>query len=113
MKIIHFALKRFPFDPKTPAGYLIAIILEYAIVGYEYLIIGCTLTLGNGAFWYAVSATKEIKRMLHFANDQVGEDENRTNEMEMKDLIKEFIHFHGTVKQLSIANVAQMEQTTE
>lgn len=80
-------------------GYSIAVIAEYIIVAYEYLIIACTLAFGSGAFWLAISATKEIKRIVHSVNDQIREDENRT--IEMKIFIAEFIHVHGIVKQLS------------
>lgn len=106
IKLIHFALKRFPIDTKTPVGYSVAVFAEYIIVGYEYLVIACTLALGSGAFWYAVSATKEFKRILYSVSDQAREKENRTNEMKM--LIAEFIYSHGIVKQLSMPMVFKL-----
>lgn len=93
-------LKRFPFDYNNPIGYLFAVIVEYIIIGHEYFVIACTLGLGIGAFWFAVSATKEIRHTLNLINNEVKAKTNHS--VELKILFSEFINAHATVKQLSM-----------
>lgn len=64
------------------------------------MVSACTLALGIGAFWIAISVTKEIQRILHSINNKSHETEIQTNEM--MDLFSEYIDAHGIVKQLSI-----------
>lgn len=86
---------RFPFDPKSPIGYLLTGFIEYVILSYEYYMNASTLGLAIGAFWFAISATKETQRILHSIKEKVLENE-------LKILFPEFIQFHGMVKQLSL-----------
>lgn len=93
--------KRFPFDSNNPIGYAIAIILEYIAYWYSFSVIACGLALGIGAYWLAISATKELQRVLHVINDQAQVNERQSNELNTL-LFAEFIDAHGTVKQLSM-----------
>lgn len=95
-------LKRFPFDPKNPIGYLIAVVLEYITLAYEYFVIACTLSLGIGAYWIATSATKDIqKHILHSINETARENGNQLSEL--KNLLSEYNEAHAAIKQLSTA----------
>lgn len=60
--------KRFPFDPNNPFGYLIAVIIEYIILSYEFLMNACFLGLLTGTFWVVISVTKDIQCILHSIN---------------------------------------------
>lgn len=77
-----------------------AAIIEYFIIAYEFLINASTLGLGIGAFWFAVSATKEIRRILNSINDTAQADGNQS--FELKVLFAEYIDAHGLLIQLSI-----------
>lgn len=88
-------------------GYSIVVILEYMIIGYEFFIVACTAALGIGAFWFAISATKEIKRFLRLINDGVKESETESNELKI--MLSEYIHAHGVVKQLSIKSLSAIK----
>lgn len=92
--------KRFPFDSNNLVGYLIAVILEYIMYGCDCFIIACTLALGVGAFWFAVSACKEIQHVLQSFNDVAHAKQHQL--IELRILFVEFINTHLTVKQLSI-----------
>lgn len=89
---------RLPFDSNNPVGYLIAVIIAYVLVGCAYFIIACTLGLGIGAYWFAISSTKEIKHTLHLINDKA----HRNLSNKLKVLFSKFIYGYGIVKQLSI-----------
>lgn len=91
--------KRYPFDWKSPVGYFIAVFLEYFVLGYQFFLNSCTLGLGIGAFWFAVTATKEIRRILYSIDDETKVNGKRSKKL--IGLFAEFIYAHGIVKQLS------------
>lgn len=91
---------RFPFDSYNPIGYLITIILEYIIYGYELFVIACTVTIGIGAFLFAMSVAEEIQSILHSINAEIQANENISSD-ELKTLFIEYIDVHANVKQLS------------
>lgn len=96
----HFHFKRFPFDFYNPIGYLIAFILEYIFLGYEYFVIACTLAVGIGESWFIISATKEIQRNLRSINKKI--QTNKIPSTKLMSMFSKFIDIHGNVKQLSI-----------
>lgn len=81
MPALFFSLKRFPFETNNPLGYLIVVILEYIICGYEFFIVACTLALGIGAFWLAISVTKEIQRILCLIDEKIHANENQSTDL--------------------------------
>lgn len=95
-------IQRFPFDSNNPIGYLVAVLVEYIIYGYEYLILSCTLGLAIGGFWLSIQTTKEIQRLLRLINDKAQTNKIQSNEF--KALFAEYVHGSGTVKQLSITH---------
>lgn len=84
----------------NPVGYATAILIEYILFGYECVIVACTLSLGIGAYNFAISIAKEIKRILRSINNVAHADDNRLNEMEI--LFSEYIYVNATIKKLSI-----------
>lgn len=97
------ALTRFPFDWNNPIGYFFAFTVEYVILGYEFFMDACILSLIIGAYCFAISATKEIKRILHLINEKAraNRKNKKKQQNEMKILLTEFIDIHATTKQLS------------
>lgn len=98
---------RYPFDSNYPIGLLTAFLLEYIIFGFQMLVVACSLALGIGGYWLAVSATKDIQRMLHLINDKTQPNENQTND-EMNTTFSEYINAHAIEKQLSISQFLKM-----
>lgn len=90
---------RLPFNWKSPIGYLMAVIIQFGIVAYEFFVIACTLSLAISAFWFATSATKEIERIVHSIDDE-NVKHKRSDEILFKEF-SAFIHIHSVVKQLS------------
>lgn len=94
---ISFVPTRFPFDTNnSPIGYLIAIISEYVIFGYEYCVIACSLAVGMGAFWFGISVTKEIQHTLNSINHKA--HANKMRSKQLKILFLEFMHAHAAIK---------------
>lgn len=79
---------------------MVACLIAYLAIGYDFLINASTLGLGIGGFLFAVAATKEIRRGLHLISYKAQVNETQTNEL--KKLFVEFVYAHNVVKQLSI-----------
>lgn len=85
-----------------------ASLLEYAINAYEFRVDASVLALGIGAFWFAISATKEIKIILRSINAKAQTNGNQSNGLKI--LFAEFIYAHAALKQLSIfSNLPKVE----
>lgn len=91
---------RFPFESNNPIGFLIAFIIEYIILGYEYFVVACILALGTGAFLFAISTTKDFQRSTPVINTKTKRKGNQLNELNT--FFSEFIYSLGAVKQLSL-----------
>lgn len=86
-------------DWRTPKGYLFAVIIAYAMVGFAYFAISCILSLVIGAFWFIISSTEDTQRILRSINHNAHSNRNRSNKL--KSRLLEFILTHGLTKQLS------------
>lgn len=95
-----FDFQRFPFDWSNPFGYLIAIILEYIITAYIYVIIACTLSLAIDGYWFAYAATNEFQRFLPLINEKAQANANESNELTL--LLSESLDAQGLVKKSSL-----------
>lgn len=62
---------RFPFDTKSPVGYVIAIILQYIYARYSCIFAGCILSFAIGAFLFALTMIKDIKCCLESVNGSI------------------------------------------
>lgn len=69
--------------------------------GYEIFVVACTVTVGVGAYWFAMAVAHEIQCILHSINDKIHE-ENWSQPDELTILLREFIDTHGNLKQFSI-----------
>lgn len=59
-----FNAKSFPFDTKTPIGYVVGVILEYGCAKYMVMFIASIACFAIGAFLFAQSLIKDIQRCL-------------------------------------------------
>lgn len=92
---------RFPFDSKNLSGYIIAVILQYIILAYELFVVACTISIVNGALWFTISTTIDLKFILKSINRN---GKSYARESDLKKFIKllhELIYMHANVKQLS------------
>lgn len=78
---------------------MIAVIVEYIILGYEFHVVASTLAYGIGSFWFGISTIEEIKRILYSINDEAQANVHESNELKL--LLSEFIDLHEILKQLS------------
>lgn len=90
---------RLPFDWKNPIGYLIAVTLQYIIAIYAAIFMSCIVTLGFGAFLFAVAVNKISKQSLYTICKKA---KHKTSQTHLLKRLHEFIHFYSSVKQLSV-----------
>ena len=97
------SIERFPFDWKTPIGYLMALSTEY-LIGLLLTYSGVTLlNFSIGVYLMLISLSEDIQCDLQFFNDHA----NQNNKDKNSQIAKEFgelIHFHAEVIQLSDFN---------
>lgn len=106
--VILSLVERLPFGWDNPLGYLIAIVLQYMFLFYEYVIIACSFGLLFGVFRIEMSGTKEIKRILHSIDHwQSNAQASKNQQNDLKVLFSEYIDAHAAVKQLSINSIFQ------
>lgn len=81
-------------------GYLVAVILEYTVLGYEYFTIASTLGYLIGSYSFAISATKEIQCILKSINYKAHGKKKKSNKL--RAVFLEYVLAHATIKQLSM-----------
>lgn len=89
---------RFPFDYRSPLGYLVTGPIEY---GIEWCIAGCSncasiMVIGSG--FMLISLTKDLSTELRNCNEI---SENPTKQFELYKKLSEFVELHSDAKQLS------------
>lgn len=84
---------------KNPFGYLIAVTLEYVQITYGFLFMGCMLSMGFGAFYFAISIAADLDANLIAINENA----------KMKDCHArifqqwcEFIRLHADMKEYTV-----------
>lgn len=91
--------KRFPFDWKTPCGYLAAITMQYAIIVYGLQVGACAASLAFGCYFYVMAATKCLKQNLSAIKQSA---KRKSDRKFIREQLVEFVEFHSHTKQLSI-----------
>lgn len=89
---------RFPFDWRTPIGFVFAIILESFTILYANLLISCSLSSGVGVYMWGLTMTKDIKINLNSINEIVHSKNKRSK---LSKRFNDTVHYHSVVKQLS------------
>ena len=90
--------ERFPFDWKNPFGYFIAVIFEYLIGTYVFMVVAAVVTFGIGTFILAIATLGEVRDDLKKINDLAKFEENR---LETLNRLGDFTQFHCHMMQLS------------
>lgn len=91
-------IQRFPFDSKTPIGYMVSFVLEYLMLMYVSYAVACILSIGFGAYSFIIAMTEDIKINVNITNDDIKIKKNRSKIVEQ---ISDFIEIHSNAKQLS------------
>ena len=86
---------RLPFDWKDPMGYICASTFQYLLGVGMFFIIASLLSIGIGAFLFAVRASTDITNNLELINESI--KTNRSRERVLK-YLSDFVQFHGDVK---------------
>lgn len=87
---------RFPFDWKTPFGYLIAFRLQYITLAHVFQFIALLVSVGIGFFLLTITMLKDLKRTVRALKSY------NQNEMLSMNQLYDFIKFHSITKQLSL-----------
>lgn len=95
--IVYFS-RSFPFDSKTPNGYLVAIIWQYVGTLILLRFLACLVPLALSFFIIAYTGTQDWKYDLHKLKKAA---KNKQSHAEIFNQLTEFIRSHARVKQLS------------
>lgn len=89
------------FDTQNPIGFTTAITLQYIAVSYLLHVTACVLSIGVGAYIFAIATTKEIERAVNDFNIVAKGRTTAANHAFLMSQFSVFIDAHSTVKQLS------------
>lgn len=100
---------RFPFDTKNPIGYCVAIVLQYALIAYNFFLLASMVSLGVGAYLFTISMAEYIKDILNAINERTQQDdENKITDIGQQ--LADFIEIYSILKELSeIVSVRESE----
>lgn len=93
---INVLLPRFPFDWKSPMGFLLSTIITCALVQFGFTFMAHLISLGIGMNFFVVSFTEDAKQDFCAMNLRHGTVE-RVNIYQQ---ISEFVQIHSDAKQL-------------
>lgn len=97
-ELIGDILDRFPFDWKTPFGYVIASAVQNIIMTYALSIGGCIVVFGIMCYLFLMGAIKSMTVGLLKISKKTRK--RRHQKLTMQQLI-EFFQFHSHMQQLS------------
>lgn len=97
------------FDTQNPIGFTVGIILQYTAILYLLHVVAGLLTIGVGAYIFAIATTKEIKRAVLDFNKVVNCRATADNHAFLMSQFSVFVHAHSTVMQLSKLFVISFE----
>lgn len=89
---------RLPFDWKNPMGYMCASAIQFMVYVCMFSLMASLLSVGIGAFLFAVRATNDITANLKLINESTKTKQNLKN---VPKYISDFVQYHGDVKELS------------
>lgn len=96
-----FVLLRWPFNWRTPVGYLITLSIQCVAI---YATVFCAIPLVHlfiGTLWLSISFVEDVTNDLQFLT--VDQSSNQ-NYMESRQHFCNIVHFYGNAKQLSSSN---------
>lgn len=96
--VFHF--QRYPFDSKTPTGFLVAYFLESIVASHVVIIVTVLTSFGVNTYIFSIAMTNYLKGFLrHISKDAKIEKNRLATAKEFTD----FIEFQSEAKQLSFA----------
>lgn len=98
-KYFRLSIDRFPFNPKTPIGYIVASIVEYFVFWHNFYLALCLVSFGIGSFLFAVTLAKFLENTLYHIN--IKAKKKKTQSTAWHELI-DFIELQMDGKQLSL-----------
>lgn len=96
--VINFKFQKLPFDWHTPAGYFLAIIVQYIQTCYTFLFAIAAFSLGIGMIFIGNAMISDMCACLNAINDNAKFD---GNQMQITDQLSEFIETHSNELELS------------
>lgn len=69
------------------------------MLGFDFFIVACSLTLGSASYCFAIAIIEELQRMLHSISGKAPTNGKLSNKL--KELFTQFIDAHGLMTQLS------------
>lgn len=90
-------IRRFPWDWRTPAGYLVAVIIQYILTSYVFLFGALALAIGLGCILFGRSIVKDACASLNLFNDIANSDGDR---MQMNEQLADFLETHSSLIEL-------------
>lgn len=98
MRLVLNIVTRYPFDWRTPFGYLAAVFIQYIIAVYGFAFFGAMLSFGLGTYLFTITLIDDAKGVLRNVDDSAKFKRNQTRMLKQ---FYEFIHFHSNMKQLN------------
>lgn len=90
--------KRFPFNRKTPIGYVFAALIESCAFIVICQTVFCALSLVMGFYGITMLCTECAEKKFRDYNQNRIKEQNKNDKMELRSLL----HYHSLLKQLSI-----------
>lgn len=94
--VFSIAILRYPFDWRTPLGYIIATTQQYITFTYMLFCLSAITSLGIGADIIAITVSNEIKTIIKIANKKLRSKKERPLALKR---FTEIIEWHSMVKQ--------------
>lgn len=69
LKSSPFACPRFPFNAKTPAGYLGAVLIQCVTTVYHFILLASLIAFGVGAFLSNIQMAEDLENDLNSVNE--------------------------------------------
>lgn len=93
-----FETQRFPFNWKTPIGYLVAVALQIIVASFPLRYLSCFMTFPLGGHLFTVTIANDVIADMKSINDDVKIWKSETY---IYTKLLELIHLHSDGKQLS------------
>lgn len=98
IKLVLSIYWRYPFDWRTPSGYLAAVFIQYIIAVYGFAFFGAMLSFGLGTYLFTVTLIDDAKEVLQNVDDCAKFKRKQTRMLKQ---LYNFIRFHSDMKQLN------------
>lgn len=95
-----FNIQRFPFDWRTPAGYIFAVATQYTLTLYLFMYAATALSTALGGCFVGKPTVKDIRISINLVNGIANFDGNR---IQMIEQLSDFVEGHSCLLELNIS----------